>query len=213
MEYLISAWQSIYLEIANLLFSLLLIFLGYLVARGLSYALVWVLKMVQLDKGLKRIGFSAVLERGDVKKTSSELLGDLVYWLVIFLVIIAVAKRAGLPIEIALVNVFSYLGLVFMAAITLGIGLFLASLLAGIVKFIALNFGLESAKALARVIYYIVIIFAFLAALAQLGVKVGVIGEKIDVIVGAVGLAAAIAFGLGCKDMAADFLHNLFKGK
>jgi hypothetical protein len=32
-------------------------------------------------------------------------------------------------------------------------------------------------------------------------------------VVGAVGLGAAIAFGLGCKDMASDFLFNLFKGK
>jgi hypothetical protein len=28
-----------------------------------------------------------------------------------------------------------------------------------------------------------------------------------------VGLAFAIAFGLGCKDIAADFVTGLFKGK
>lgn len=208
-----SAWLAISPLILNLLVALLLLLIGFLAAKGLGYLTTFILKLIQFDKGSKRIGLSALLEKGELKKTAADLLGDLVYWIIIFVTVISVAKIFGLPIEIALSHVFAYLGLVVLAALVLGIGLFLASLLAGMIKLIALNFGIEGGRTLARVVYYVVVIFTFLAALAQLGIKPEVFVPQIGVIIGAVGLAAAIAFGLGCKDMAADFLHNLFKGK
>jgi hypothetical protein len=91
--------------------------------------------------------------------------------------------------------------------------MFLANLIAGVVKLVCLNIGLEGGKSLARAVYYLAVIFSLLAALALLGLRPSAIVAKLDIIVGAPALAAAIAFGLGCKDMAADFLHNIFKGK
>ena len=208
-----SAWLTIFPLILNLLVALLLLLIGFLVAKGLGFAVTLVLKLIQLDAGSKQIGFSTLLERGDVKRSASELLGDLIYWVAVFITIFGVAEAFGLPIGPALTTVFYYFGLVFIAAIVLGIGAIFASLIAGMVRVIAVSFGVEGAKTLSRTVYYIVIVFTFLAALAQLGIKPDVFVPQIGVIIGAVGLAVAIAFGLGCKDMAADFLHNLFKGK
>jgi len=208
-----SAWLTIFPLILNLLVALLLLLIGFLVAKGLGFAVTFVLKLIQLDAGSKQIGFSTLLERGDVKRSASELSGDLIYWVAVFITIFGVAEAFGLPIGPALTTVFYYFGLVFIAAIVLGIGAIFASLIAGMVRVIAVSFGVEGAKTLSRTVYYIVIVFTFLAALAQLGIKPDVFVPQIGVIIGAVGLAVAIAFGLGCKDMAADFLHNLFKGK
>jgi hypothetical protein len=207
------ASTGILTPVANLILALALLLIGLLVARGLGYLVSFVLGVIQLDKGAKQIGFNILLDKGNIKKSASELLGDLVYWVVVFIVVIAVAGLFGLAVQPILARIFAYMGIVFLAALLLGVGLFLASLIAGIVRVIMANLGLEGAKTASRVIYYIVIIFAFLAALAELGIKTDVIVPQMGVIIGAVGLAAAIAFGLGCKDMAADFLSNLFKGK
>ena len=86
-------------------------------------------------------------------------------------------------------------------------------LISGIVRIVMANFGVEGSKTASRFIYYIVIVFTVLAVLAELGLAPDAFTPHIGVIIGAFGLAAAIAFGLGCKDMAADFLTNLFKGK
>lgn len=213
VDLLNSAWLSISALVLNLIVALVLLLAGLLVARGLAWVVTFLLKLVQLDKGAKQIRFNTILDKGEIKKTASELLGDLAYWVVVLITVVSVAKLFKLPVDIVLGNVIIYLGIVFLAAIVLGVGLFLASLLASIVKLVAGNIGIEGAKTLARVIYYVVVIFTFLVVLAELGVDVRVIGQQLNVIIGAIGLAAAIAFGLGCKDMAADFLHNLFKGK
>lgn len=209
----VAAWYQISPLLLNLFIALIVLLVGFFIAKGVGFAVASFLKLAQLDRGAKQIGFNSILEKAEIRRSISELIGDLVYWTILFIAIIGLGNLFYLPIEPALSNVFAYLSLVFIAAIILGFGLFFASLFAGIIKTIALNFGLDGAKALSRVIYYILIIFSFLAALAQLGIKTEVFVPQIGVIIGAVGLAAAIAFGLGCKDMAADFLHNLFKGK
>lgn len=213
MSVIISSWTQVYPLILNLLTALFFILIGFIVGKGLGSGVTFILKLVQLDKGSKVIGFNALLEKGDVKATASELIGHLVYWVVIFVTLIGVAKYFLLPIDVALSHIFSYFGMVVLASMVLGIGLFFASLLSGIVKLVALNLGIEGGKTLSKIVYYLVVIVTFLAALSQLGISPEVFVPQIGVIIGAVGLAAAIAFGLGCKDMAADFLHNLFKGK
>jgi hypothetical protein len=170
------------------------------------------LKAVRLDKGAEQIGFHSLLEKANMKKTASDLVGSLVYWVVALMALIGVAEMFGLPVEPALLYVFSYMGIVLLAALILGIGVFLAGLISAIVRLIMANLGLEGEKLLPRVIYYIIIIFVFLAALAELGFAPDWT-PHIGIILGMPALAAAIAFGLGCKDMAADFLSNLFKGK
>lgn len=210
---MVSSWFKVYPLVINLIVPLFLLLAGFLAAKGLAVLTTVVLKIIQLDRGAKAVKFNLLLEKGDVKKTAAELAGDLVYWVIVFVTVVGVAKAFGLPVDNALASIFSYVGLVFVAALVLGIGAFLAALIASLVRIIASNFGIEGAKTISRFIYYIVIIFAFLAALAQLGISTEVFVPQIGVIIGAVGLAAAIAFGLGCKDMAADFLHNLFKGK
>ncbi|MEE8637889.1 MAG: hypothetical protein V3T21_02475 [Candidatus Margulisiibacteriota bacterium] len=208
-----SAWSQISPLVLNLILVLILILAGVLIARGLGYLTTLVLKTIRLDKGAKQIGFDLILEKGGIKKTSSELLGDLVYWVLAFVVVIGVLGGSGLAVEPVLTKIFSSVGIIFLAALILGIGLFLASLISGIVRVILANLGLEGAKTASRVVYYIVIVFAFLTALAELGVSSEAFVPHLGVIIGAPALAVAIAFGLGCKDMAADFLHNLFKGK
>jgi hypothetical protein len=208
-----SAWSQISPLVLNLILALFLLLVGVLIARGLGYLTTLVLKTIQLDKGAKQIGFDALLDKGGLKKSISELLGDMVYWVLVLVVVIGVLRGVGLAVEPVLTKIFSYVGIIFLAALILGIGLFLASLISGIVRVILVNLGLEGAKITSRVVYYIVIVFAFLTALAELGLQSEAFVPHLGVIIGAPALAAAIAFGLGCKDMAADFLHNLFKGK
>ncbi|MFC1637597.1 hypothetical protein ACFL1W_01110 [Candidatus Margulisiibacteriota bacterium] len=217
VEALVSSLQQassgILAPVANLILALILLLVGLLVARGLGYLVSFVLKVIQLDKGAKQIGFNTLLDKGGVKKGASELLGELVYWVVVFIVVIAVAGVFGLAVQPVLAGIVAYMGIVLLASLILGVGVFLAGLVSGIIRVIMANLGMEGSKIVPRVIYYIVIIFTFLVALAELGLDLGSLAPHIGIILGMPALAAAIAFGLGSKDMAADFLSNLFKGK
>ncbi|MBN3033897.1 MAG: hypothetical protein JW873_07370 [Candidatus Saganbacteria bacterium] len=210
---LVSAWNQVSLPLLNLLAALIVILLGFLLARLGAFIVAYILKLARLDQWAKTVKFNQLLEKGEVKKGLSELLGDGVFWAIILLTVLAVGGLSGLKIEPVMTKVMIYLGLALMAALVLGLGLFFAAFFSGLVKVVLLNCGVPGGKALARFIYYVVVLFTFLAVLAQLGLKPGEILAKLDILLGTVGLAAAIAFGLGCKDMAADFLYGIFKGK
>ena len=100
-----------------------------------------------------------------------------------------------------------------MPLLNLGLGVFLSIFISGVVYLIASNVGIPGAKTIAKIMQYATIVFAFLVALEQLGIGPVLIVPSIGVIIGAVGLALAIAFGLGCKDLMADFISNLIREK
>lgn len=206
------AFFSVYPLVSSLILAILLLLAGILIAKGLGSLTSAAFKAVGLDGASEKIGLVELLQKGNVKTSASQLLGDLIYWLIVFVVVIGVTGIFGLAVDSVLNSIFTYMGIVFLAALILGVGMFLASLVSGIIRVIMSNLGLEGAKTASRIIYYIVIVFTFLAALGELGFSPDWT-PHIGVILGMPALAAAIAFGLGCKDMAADFLYNLFKGK
>lgn len=200
--------------ILNLIISLVLILVSFLIAKGLEMLVVYVLKAVMLDKGLQSVGFNQLLTKGEVKKSPSELVGALVYWLVVFTLVTGIMLSLGPSNSKDLLNtVVTYSVSVFAAVFILALSILLSVIIAGLVMVIANNVGISSSKTLAKIAQYGVTIFGFLKALEIFGISSGIIVASFSVIVGAVGLAFAIAFGLGCKDIAADFVTGLFKSK
>lgn len=198
----------------NLALSLALILIALLIAKGLQLAVVYILKSVLLDKGLQAIGFTPFLTKGEIKKSPSELLGDLVYWVTVFITITAIVLVLGPSNAKELLNtLLNYSVSVIAAIFILALSILLSVVIAGIVIAISNNVGLSNSKTLAKVAQYGITVFGFLKALEVLGISAAIIVASFSVIVGAVGLAFAIAFGLGCKDIAGDFVANLFKGK
>ncbi|MBI5400389.1 hypothetical protein HZB07_07310 [Candidatus Saganbacteria bacterium] len=197
--------------LVNLLSALVLLLVGLLIARGLQWSVIKIFEALQLDKGSKRIGFSELLTKGGLKKGATELLGDLIYWLTIFVTVTTAANLLGLVSAKELLgSLLAYLPAVLSAVYILGIGVFVAIFIAAIVLVILNNIGLSNAGTLAKIVQYTIIIFAFLAALGQLGVSAGWIISSMQLVVGAVALTFAIAFGLGAKDKAAELLDKLF---
>ena len=198
----------------NLVISLILLLVSILIAKGLQLIVVYILKAIMLDKGLSAVGFTPFLTKGEIKKSPSDLLGDLVYWITVFIAVTAIAIAYGPANSKDLLNmILNYSVSVMAAVFVLAISIFLSVVIAGLVVVIANNVGLSNSKTLAKIAQYGVNIFGFLKALEILGISSAIIVASFSVIVGAVGLAFAIAFGLGCKDIAADFVTGLFKGK
>jgi hypothetical protein len=93
--------------------------------------------------------------------------------------------------------------------------MFVATIVRNIVQTAANNAGLDYAKVLGKIVDIAVMVFAIAIALEQLNIGEKVIQLVISIILGAAGLAIALAFGLGCKDIAAksvsEFIDKLKK--
>jgi len=190
--------------------AILILVVGWLIAKLIEAVVVKVLKAVKLDAASDKAGITNVLAQGDIKGALSELIGAVVYWLVILVVIATVLNALNLTIAADILSkLVAYIPNILGAIFVLILGSFLATFVAAIVRTAASNAGIGNSKALAEITKIILIIFAAIMAIEQLGIGVAIMNLAISIILASVGIAIALAFGLGCKDMAAKFMADM----
>ena len=212
--------RAIFVRVGNflptLLGTILILVIGWVVARVGQRVLVQFLKAVRLDDLSKKARIAEFLQKGEVKYSLSELLGVFLYWLVVLATLLAGLNALGLTVAAELLErVLGYVPSVLAGVIVLIMGLFLSALVGGIVQTAAANVGIAQAKGLGQISRVVVVIFATVIALEKFFSSV-IIQTTFTIVVGAVAFGAALAFGLGCKDIAgkaiADFIDKV-KGR
>ena len=71
-----------------LLGGLIILIVGWIVAKAIRRAVDWLLKAVRFDVMADKAGISEVLRKGDLKTNAREVVSGLVYWLIIIMVLV-----------------------------------------------------------------------------------------------------------------------------
>ncbi|HEX9780949.1 MAG TPA: hypothetical protein VGB20_07025 [bacterium] len=194
----------------QLLGALVIFAFGCVLAKAIERVFVKLLKVLGLDKLSDQTQLSSALARGGLRRRLSELLGAVVYWLVMLAVVMVTFNALGLTVAAELFQrVVSFLPNVIAALFIFIIGIFAAVFLGASVRTAVINAGMSQAGLLAQLAQTIVIIFASVAALQQLQIQF--VGEVFLIILGGVSLALGLAFGLGCKDLAGQWVQRLIQ--
>jgi hypothetical protein len=69
--------------IPTILGTILILVVGWFLAKLIETIVARVLKIVKLDQASEKSGIAAMLAQGEIKATLSELIGGLIYWVVI----------------------------------------------------------------------------------------------------------------------------------
>ena len=212
------AWNAFATKITAflpaLIGAIIIFVIGWIIARLVKLAVVKLLKLVRFDKATEKGGVNEFLKKGDITKSPSELLGILVYWFIMILVIIASLDALGLPIVSDLLNsIFLFIPNVVAAIIVLILGFLVGNLLAAVVKTAASNAGLKAAEGMGKLALYALVIFSVAIALNQLNVGEKIVTAAFGITFGACALALALAFGLGGRDAAAEYLKRWLEEK
>jgi hypothetical protein len=180
----------------NLLAMAIILTAGLIVAWATSVIVEHLLRVVGIDHLSNRTGVSAALARGGVKSDVSHLVGRATYWVVIlFAAIAAIAALDLQPINRFAQSFLAYIPHLMTAMVILLAGYLLSNFVSQAVLIGAVNAGLPPARAIAM-------------ALEQLGIAEHIVVVGFGITFGGVVMAAAIAFGLGARDLAKDFLER-----
>lgn len=190
--------------------AILILVAGWLIAKVIEAVVVRVLKAIRLDVASDKANISNVLAQGEIKMSLSELIGAVIYWIVILVVISTALNALNLTIAAELVSrLVGYVPNILGAIFILVLGALLANFVASIVRTSASNAGIGNAKLLAQLTQTILIIFAVIIAIEQLKIASALIVLAVNIILISIGLGLALAFGLGCKDIAGKFMQDL----
>jgi small-conductance mechanosensitive channel len=209
-----SFWTELARFVPQLLAALVLLFLGWLLAKIARTGLMRLLKLLNFDRVTERSGLEAFLKQAELDVSVSAVLGNLVYWLIILVMIVTVANSLGLHMVADLFNkVVLYIPNVIVAILVLVFGTILARFINRIVFAWLNNVGFSGALTVSTFSEYAMLIFVFFVALEQLQIASELITAAFAIAFGAVGLAFAIAFGLGAKDWAARVVEQAVNKK
>ena len=193
-----------------LLGALIILIVGWIVAKAIKGIINWLLKVVRFDTLADKAGITEILRKGDLKVSAREVVSGIVYWLIIIMVLVMTVDALGLPkASDVLASLFAYVPNVIAALLVLVVAMFLASFVSGIVRTAAGNANLPKPEILAGISRWAIIIFAVTIALEQLGIAPLLVTATFNIILGGIVLALALAFGLGGKDAAAKYLEEL----
>jgi hypothetical protein len=195
-----------------LLGALVILIVGWIVAKAIRRLVDWLLKTIRFDTLADKAGISEILMKGDLKISAREVVSSIVYWLIIIMVLVMTVDALGLPKSSDILeSLFAYVPKVIAALLVLIVAMFLANFVSGIVRTAAGNANLPKPQILAGISRWAIIIFAVTISLEQLGIAPLLVTATFNIILGGICLALALAFGLGGKDAAAKYIEELRK--
>jgi len=205
---------KIWSYVPNVIAAIVILLVGLVISKILASLIVKILKLSKLDVLSEKSGLAKMLKVGEIKSALSEIIGTIIYWLLVLLVAVTAAQALKFTAAVGLMSkLIAYIPNIISAILVLAVGSFLASILGSFVSTAAKNAGMKKANLLTQIVKTVLIIFAVAIALEQLQIGKGIITQAVSVILLSIGAGFAIAFGLGCKDIVAkgvrDFLDSL----
>ncbi len=191
----------------DVIVAIAIVFIGWVLARVLAWIVKHLLHLLRFNEGMRR-----VLGDGPVTYEPTALAAWAVQWTVFLLTVMLAADVLGFDLSRSVSDrLAELLPRVIAATIVLLVGIALAMALGAVTRRLFESAGFRGAVIRGRVVMITLSAFAVLLALEQLGLAAQLIVALGVTAVAAVGLAVALAFGLGCRDLARDFVVEMLR--
>jgi small-conductance mechanosensitive channel len=204
-------WIRVVGFLPDVLAALLIVAIGYVVSRLAAAAVVRIAAAAGLDRFCATNGITSALARAGIERPMSQILMRFVFWVLMLVFFVNAIDRIGLVQVSATLNSFvMYLPRVIGATLILMVGLFVARFVRGVIEGTAETMAIDFARPLGTAAYVLLIIIAASLAIGQLQLETEILYDVISITLMSAGAAAAIAFGLGAKEVAANVLAGTY---
>ena len=194
----------------RLIVMLIVAFLGWVVAYLLKVLVRSILRLTKFSKLLENAGATQLLNQAALP-SSTELLSRVVFWVAwVGFILLGVSVLGIVGLREYISRFFLFLPRLLVALVILFVGLLVASFFSRAALLAAVNANFRSSRLLSILIRITISIFALSMVFEVLGVAEETMLIAFGTAFGAVMLGLAIAFGIGGKDLAREFLEKKF---
>ncbi len=189
--------------------ALVIVLAGYLLARQLQKWTDATLNKLGFDKVAREQGLEDVVQRA-AHLDPRHAAANLVFWLVMLVVILLASTALGLEsINRVFGQLLSYIPTLLAAIVIIILGMITGEFVR--VLILASAGKVSGVPTVAKIAKGAVVLVAIFMALQQLGVADDIVSSAFTLILGAVALAAGLAFGLGNKDLAGEVTRRWYE--
>ncbi len=189
--------------IPQLILSLLVLGIGYVVARLIKFMILRLVKYISrlINQRFENINL----------KQSGTFLGVAFFWLIMLATFILISDILKLTfITKGFETILRYSPNVFAAILTIFIGTILGKFIAKTITEISTRVGFSNAEILGRIAQYLILLTAFIIAIDQVGIEVTLIINMLNIILASLLFGAAFAFALGAKTSVSNIIATYY---
>ena len=191
----------------TIILAILLLGLGYLLARVVSIATIRFLQFVGFDRLLSRTAVQTLLERSGTKQKVSEILGLIGFWIIFLVFLIKASDTLGLTmVSDALTGLANYIPKIVIAVFVLIIGLIAANFVRELITMTCSSAGITHGAMVAQAVYVAVVLLIVVTAIDVLGIDTELLNNTIVILLAGVIGGAALSFGLGSRNAVANLI-------
>jgi hypothetical protein len=204
-------WAQVVHFLPNLFGAILILGIGYIVGRLLEKAVDALLESVHFDRALERGGVAQALSRSGTKLDPSSVIAKLVFWAVMLVSIVMAANALELTaVATMFERLVAYIPNVIAAVVIVVLGLVIGNFVKGLIQ--TTLGGVGGGSAVAKLASVAIVTLSVFMALDQLGVAQNIVTTAFTLLLGAVALAAGLAFGLGNRELAGEMTRQWTEG-
>jgi small-conductance mechanosensitive channel len=202
-------WMEITAKLPGILAAMVLLLIGMVVARLIRSGVQRGLKYASLDQFTDKVKVNELVARLGMGRSPSFIIGFVAYWFIILVFTVSAANAVKLSVVAQMLQRFlMFMPQLLAAVLVLCAGLLIGRFLGEIVQNAANANKLQGAVALSKVVKFVVMVFSAVMAMEQIGIDTTIMTSSVQIILATMGLALAIAFGLGGRDVAADIIRS-----
>ncbi len=198
----------------QILAGLLIVTVGWLVARILASLSSKLLQRVGFNGACERAGLTNLLRSSGYKKDSSWLVGRFVFWMLLLLFILSAAETIHMQaLSTALQRVVNYIPNLIAVVLILVFGFLLARFMGSLTRGAASQAGLDFNELLGKITTYTIQFATVVIALSQLQIDSSVLNTAFGAVIGAFALGFGLMIALGGKDVARNIIAGVYARK
>lgn len=187
-------------------FAILILLLGLLIALIIRFALMKIFIFFAVDKLAAKTQLTAILKSVGLKKSVSQILGSLFFWLIVLFTLIFASQILELEqVTKALGVIASFVPKVIAAFMIVVFGMLLAKFLQTLVMQTIGRTELGYERTMGKVVNAIVIIFSIIAALEQLEIDLSLVTTNFIVLFSVMLFVAGIGGVVGGRKLLENF--------
>jgi hypothetical protein len=191
--------------------AVIILLAGYLLARQIERFLDGLLDRLDFNRAARKTGLSEPLGRAAGRGLDPvHAVGRLVFWLVMLMVIFLSSAAFGLDrLSEMFVVMLNFIPTLVAGIVIIILGIILGEFIRGLI--LASAGAVEGVTTLAKLAKAAVVLIAVFMAIQQVGVAEEIVTTAFTLILGAVALAAGLAFGLGNRELAGEITRRWYE--
>jgi uncharacterized oligopeptide transporter (OPT) family protein len=188
----------------------LILLAGYFLARQVQRWVDGIRDRLDFNRVIKAGGLDQVVERTGSRLDPVRALAKLIFWLLMLVVVLLASAALGLEsINQMFGTMLAFLPTLIAAIVVVILGMIVGEFVRGLI--VALAGNVAGVPTLAKLAKGAVVLVSVFLALQQVGVDRDIVTSAFTLVLGAVALAAGLAFGLGNRDLAGEVTRRWYE--